>query len=107
MDTNDIDKARQRITRAAEARRLLSVSETAEIVDVSRWQIRCWARDGRFPGAYQVVLPGDTRAPVWVIPATALADFRAPTTGRFPDSELAIHLLFGERGERFLAERSS
>ena len=58
---------------------MLTAKEVAERIGAAESSVRMWARKGRFPGAELQETPVGS---YWLIPDTALDDFKMRTAGR-------------------------
>ena len=71
------------MTRKAEVK-MLTVREVAERTGAAESSVRVWVWRGRFPGARKESTPlGD----YWLIPESAIADFKMGTSGPKPKAK--------------------
>jgi excisionase family DNA binding protein len=61
--------------------KMLTVKEVSNQIGAPLSTVRLWAQQGRFPGAELTVSPVGS---YWLIPNTALTDFKKPERGRPP-----------------------
>jgi len=66
---------------------MLTTNEVMERLEAPYQTVVAWIKRGLFPGAKQEETP---RGPVWVVPLSAVENFKRPSMGRppKPDSEL-------------------
>lgn len=63
---------------------MLTVKEVSNQIGAPLSTVRLWVQQGRFPGAELTESPVGT---YWLIPDTALADFKKPERGRPPKAK--------------------
>jgi len=66
--------------------KMLTVKEVSNRIGSPLSTVRLWAQQGRFSGAELVESPVGS---YWLIPDTALADFKKPERGRPPKTKEA------------------